>query len=411
MRKASEFMGRTRATARQSWLSGLFLAALLLAVVGGCGGGGDAQEEENPAPRALDAAFKKSFEESRAPGAMAAVQTPEYTWVRTLGVADTASKQPMKADLHTRIASVTKTFTGTLLLQAEAEDLLSLDDTIDEYVKGVPNGDEITLRQMAKMTSGIASYDEDKRFLQEQASEPQRVWKPEELAAVGIKDSPQFDPGADFHYSNTNTVLLGLVLEKVTGKPLGQLYQERIIEPLDLRGTSFPDLRDSSLPDPHTRGYTLQADSGAKLIDATDFSPSWGWAAGGMISTVEDLLVYGRALGTGKGLLAPEQQAERLDSLSKSDVPKRPYGIGLDSAGEWLGHNGEMPGFTTTLFYHPELDATVVVTANSDAFAGDCPPDAPTLKDGPGGLPCQDPASRMNTALVKALGEPFPPLP
>jgi D-alanyl-D-alanine carboxypeptidase len=112
---------------------------------------------------ALDAAFKKSFKESGAPGAVAAVQTPEGTWVGTLGVADHASKEPMQADMHQRIGSVTKTFTVTLLLQAQADGLLSLDDTIDQYVKGVPNGDSITLRQMANMTSGIASYTFNKK--------------------------------------------------------------------------------------------------------------------------------------------------------------------------------------------------------------------------------------------------------
>jgi D-alanyl-D-alanine carboxypeptidase len=263
---------------------------------------------------ALDAAFKKSFKESGAPGAVAAVRTPEGTWVGTLGVADRASKEPMQADMHQRIGSVTKTFTVTLLLQAQADGLLSLDDTIDQYIKGVPNGDKITLRQMADMTSGIASYTFNKKFQNELFSNPERVWTPEELAQIGIEDSPKFDPGTEFEYSNTNTVLLGLVLEKVTGEPIGNLYRKQIIEPLGLGETSFPDA-DPSLPDPHAQGYTLQGQSDGKPADATDWNPSWGWTAGAMISTVEDLLVYGRALGTGEGLLPPEQQTERLDSF------------------------------------------------------------------------------------------------
>ena len=122
---------------------------------------------------------------------------PEYTWVGALGVADRASKEPMTPEVHQRIGSVTKTFTATLLLQAEADGLLSLDDTIDQYVKGVPNGDKITLRQMANMTSGIASYTENKQC-GEWSSDPYRVWKPEELAQVGIEDSPLFDPGTEW---------------------------------------------------------------------------------------------------------------------------------------------------------------------------------------------------------------------
>jgi D-alanyl-D-alanine carboxypeptidase len=155
----------------------------------------------------------------------------------------------------------------------------------------------------------------------------------------------------------------------VTGKPIGDLYRERIIEPLGLQGTSFPDLADSSLPEPHAQGYTLQSQSpGGEPINVTDWSSSEAWTAGAMISTVEDLLAYGRVLGSaGEGLLPPEQQAERLDSFV-SDLPplNQPplngdlaYGLGLANDHGWIGHNGEIPGYNTYLLYHPDLDATV----------------------------------------------------
>jgi D-alanyl-D-alanine carboxypeptidase len=410
----------------QRRLMGLVVAALAAVLVSSCGGGGDSQEEDSAADTtlaggeeqaseaSLDAALKKSFKESDAPGVVAAVQTPEYTWVRALGVADRASKEPMTPEVHQRIGSVTKTFTATLLLQAEDEGLLSLDDTIDQYIKGVPNGDKITLRQMANMTSGIASYTEDKQWGEEAFADQRRSWKPEELAQIGIEDSPLFDPGTKWHYSNTNYVLLGLVLEQVTGKPIGDLYREQIIEPLGLKNTSFPDQADSSIPEPHAQGYTLQGQSDGEPADVTDWNPSWAWTAGAMISTVEDLLIYGRALGTGKGLLSPEQQSERLDSFV-SDVPplNQPpingelgYGIGLANDKGWIGHNGELPGYNTYLFYHPELDATVVVATNSDIPSGDCPSDKPTMTDGPRGIPCDDPADRIFRALAEALGKP-----
>ena len=404
-------------------LPGLIVA--LVFALTGCGGedqatkgthttGGDSEQ----APKAdLDAALKKSFKKSDAPGVVAAVQTPRYTWVGALGVADRASGESMTPDMHHRIGSVTKTFTATLLLQAAEEGLLSLDDTIDQYVKGVPNGDKITLRQMADMTSGIASYTADEQWANELLSDPHRVWKPEELAQIGIKDSPLFDPGTEWFYSNTNYTLLGLVLEKVTDKPIGQLYREQIIEPLDLKNTSFPDPSDSSIPEPHAQGYTLQGQSsGGKPIDSTDWSPSEAWTAGQMISTVDDLLVYGRALGTGKGLLSPEKQAERLGSFV-SDVPplnKPPlkgdlaYGIGLGKDHGWVGHNGEIPGYNTYLFYHPKLDAVVAVEVNSDIPSGDCPKDTPTLRGGPQGITCDLPADRIFRALAEALGKPAP---
>ncbi len=359
--------------------------------------------------KSLDAAFEKSFKQSGVPGAIAAVRTPEGMWVSTLGVANKASGKPMRAEMHHRIGSVTKTFTATLLLRADAEGRLSLDDTIDQYIKGVPNGDEITLRQMANMSSGIASYTADKQWAKEALSHPKKVWKPEKLARIGIKDSPVFDPGKGWQYSNTNYVLLGLVLEQVTGEPIGKLYQKEIIEPLHLRETSFPGA-DPSLPEPYDHGYTLQGQSNKKLADATHWSPSWSWTAGAMISTVDDLLLYGRALGTGEGLLPREQQAERLTSFLyglKPNTPERAYGLGLVDQRGWLGHTGEVPGYNTSLYYNAELHATMVVEVNSDVSVGDCPAEVPTMSDSPHDIACSEPADFVFGELSKELGKPF----
>ena len=322
----------------------------------------------------------------------------------------------MTPEVHHRIGSVTKTFTATLLLKAADDGLLSLDDTIDKYIKGVPNGDEITLRQMSDMTSGIASYTEDEQWVKEWSSDPTKVWKPQELAKFGIKESPLFKPGTAWFYSNTNYVLLGLVLQQVTGKPIEQLYEEEIIRPLNLTETSFPGTS-SAIPGPYDHGYTLQGkSSGQKPTDSTHWSPSEAWTAGEMISTVDDLLIYGRALGTGKGLLPPQTQKERLDSFV-SDVPplNQPplkgdlaYGIGLGKDYGWVGHNGEIPGYNTYLFYHPDLDAVVVVLVNSDYSSGKCPKDVPIMKEWPRTVPCELPADRIFEALTEALGKPSP---
>jgi D-alanyl-D-alanine carboxypeptidase len=409
---------------------GLGVIALAAMLVSSCGGGGGQEEHSAAGPHAkgggeqattadLDAALKKSLKESDAPGVVAAVQTSRHTWVQARGVADRATGKPMTPEVYHRIGSVTKTFTATLLLQAAGDGLLSLDDTIDKYVKGVPNGDEITLRQLATMTSGVATYSENKKFDfdGDPGTDPYRVWKPEELVEIGIEESPLFDPGTQFNYSNTNYVLLGLVLEQVTGKPIGELYRQRFIEPLGLKDTSFPDLADTSLPEPHAQGYTLQGQSsGGEPRNATDWNASWTWTAGMMISTVDDLLAYGRAMGTGKGLLPPEQQDERIDSLA-SDVPPfdQPplkgdfgYGLGLMKEHGWIGHGGVIPGYNTALYYNPELDAVVAVEVNSDISSGDCPEDRPTMKDGPQNILCDVPAGRIFKALAEAVGKPAP---
>ena len=419
----------TRRMHRSIWnvaLLGLLLVTGLgLLLGGGCSGGGT---KEGAAPKHasgvgaqvskadLDAALKESFEESDAPGVVAAVQAPNFTWVRAMGVADRASGEPMTPEVHHRVGSVTKTFTATLLLKAANEGLLSLDDTIDQYIKGVPNGDKITLHQMSDMTSGIASYTEDDQWVKEWFSDPTRVWKPEEMARIGIKESPLFDPGSEWFYSNTNYVLLGLVLEQVSGKPINQLYQKEIIEPLDLKETSFPGTS-SAIPEPYDHGYTLQGkSSGQKPVDSTDWNPSSAWTAGEMISTIDDLLVYGRALGTGKGLLSPKEQKERLDSFVSNVPPlNQPplkgdlaYGIGLGKDHGWVGHNGEIPGYNTYLFYHPDIDAVVVVLVNSDISSGKCPKGVPIMKAWPRNTACELPADRIFEALASALGKPSP---
>src|SRR5215213_4285844 len=416
-----------RGVHQRRWLRGLFVTVLVLLLGIGCGGGNGSKGDsaagthtngggEQATKDDLDAALKKSFKESDAPGVVAAVQTPQYTWVSTLGVADRASGEPMTPEVHHRIGSITKTFTAALLLKAANEGLLSLDDTIDQYIKGVPNGDKITLHQMSDMTSGIASYTEDDQWVKEWSSDPTRVWSPEQMARIGIKESPLFDPGSAWFYSNTNYVLLGLVLEQVSGKPIDQLYQKEIIEPLDLKETSFPGTS-SAIPEPYDHGYTLQGkSSGSKPTDSTHWSPSGAWTAGEMISTVNDLLVYGRALGTGKGLLSPQMQKERLDSFV-DDVPplNQPplkgdlaYGIGLGKDHGWVGHNGEIPGYNTYLFYHPDIDAVVVVLVNSDYSSGKCPKDVPIMKEWPRTVPCELPADRIFEALAEALGKPSP---
>src|SRR5215210_9510718 len=145
------------------WKAAILAIRLVLLLGSGCGGGDGSKGDsaagthtnrggEQAITADLDAALKKSFKESDAPGVVAAVQTPDYTWVQAMGVADRASGKPMTPEAHHRIGSVTKTFTATLLLKAADEGLLSLDDMIDSCVKGVPNGDKITLRQMSDMT-------------------------------------------------------------------------------------------------------------------------------------------------------------------------------------------------------------------------------------------------------------------
>jgi D-alanyl-D-alanine carboxypeptidase len=386
-------------------------AAVLAVFVAALAGWRPAKADTAALTASLDAAVQRSFVQTGAPGAVAAVQTPEFIWIRAVGVANKDTREAMAAAMHTRIASVTKIFTVTLIMQAAAEGLLSLDDPISRYYPNVPNGDQITLRELANHRSGIADYLDNEQFVAQWKADPERVWQPDELIAYGIELSPLFLPGTDFRYSNTNSVLLGLVLQQVTGKPVGQLYRERILEPLGLHGTAFSG-GDPSILNPHPRGYTLFGQPGSAFVDATDWNPSVAWTAGGLTSTAQDLLAFGRAMGTGQGLLSPDQQAARLNSLLPDPTkPETSYGLGLMGFRGWIGHTGEIPGFTSTLFYHPDLDATVVVLVNTDIPSGVCPPQISTLPNNSRDHPCDAPASLINAALAETLGKPFPPPP
>ncbi len=363
----------------------------------------------------LDAAVRKSFPQAAAPGAVIGVQTPDGKWVKAVGVADDETGEPMKASLHVRVGSVTKTFTGTALMQLVENGDVSLDDPVADYVPDVPRGEKITLRQIADMTSGIASYTQQDSFTDVLFSRPETVWTPEEVLEIGVDVPPLFKPGTQFDYSNTNTILVGKVIEKVTGQPLEEVFREQIFEPLGLTQTSWPG-KSPELPEPYSHGYTLQGQPPDQPADATNWNPSWGWAAGELVSAMDDMLVYGRALGTGEGLLAPEIQEQRLASLN-GDIPplneENKYGVGLSSAGGWIGHTGTLPGYNTTVYYHPDIDTTVIVEANSDVARGSCEGKTTFTDDDAElqTLACADPAQRVFAAVADALGQPFPLLP
>ncbi len=355
----------------------------------------------------IDAAAVASFAVAAAPGAIVFVQTPEGTFSKAYGVADPTTGAPMTTDMYQRVGSVTKTFTVTLILQLAEEGAVSLDDPIGKYIDGVPNGDVVTLRQLSDMTSGVASYTFDDAWLQAFMSDPGRVWDPQELVDIGIALPPLFEPGTEFDYSNTNTVLLGQVVERVTGQDVADVFAERIFEPLSLTGTSDPGAS-AAFPEPHPRGYTLQSPTATPEdpTDATDWNPSWGWTAGQLISNGRDMFVYARALGTGQGLLDAESQLERLTSFPGAAG----YGLGMGCSSGWVGHAGELPGFNSSVFYDTSSDSTVITMTNSDIASGDCA-QSPTLLDNPTGEVCSSPATRIFVGISEALGNPFVPAP
>ncbi|MFB7783524.1 serine hydrolase domain-containing protein [Streptomyces vinaceus] len=318
----------------------------------------------------LDAAVRQVMRETKVPGVTVGLWAPgKGSYVRTFGVADKATRAPMATDLHVRIGSETKTFTVTALLQLVDQKRIGLDDPIGKYVQGVPNGERITLRQLAGMRSGLFNYSMDEGFIKKLQADPELSFTPKQLLGYSFQHPVQFPPGARFDYSNTNLILLGLVVEKVTGRPLHEVITRDVLAPAGLRHTVFPT--SPALPDPYAHGYTDQTASG-KIEDSTHWNPSWAWAAGEMVSDLQDLRSWAQTLATGK-LLTPATQAERLKT-TPMNLPGDGYGLGIFNVQGWIGHNGSIPGYEVLPVYLPPARATMVILLNTDVQYGNQEP-------------------------------------
>jgi D-alanyl-D-alanine carboxypeptidase len=315
-------------------------------------------------------------------GAVVHVRSAELgDWTTTIGTRTFRGTDPVQVGDRIRIGSVTKTWTGTVVLQLVDEGMLRLDDPVAKYRPDVPNGQNITIEQLLTMRSGLGNYTTSYELNHTLDTAPGTIFKPEELIATGLAMPPKFPPGEGFYYSNTNTALLGRIVEQLTGNPLETEIQLRILDRLGMARSSFPS-RSALLPDPHPHGYTYgtnvetndtkvlspekQAAARAGTLaplDVTNTNPSWAWSAGAGISTTADLTAYVETL-VGGGLLSPAMQKTRLDSIRPID-PADPaglgYGLALAKFGPCYGHTGELPGYNTFAGHDPERRNTVVV--------------------------------------------------
>jgi D-alanyl-D-alanine carboxypeptidase len=341
------------------------LAALILASVA-IVGSPTAVAQPPDLTAALDRVIEARLTQMGVPGAIVSLSIPgEIDYTRAFGIGDTATGTPMLVDDHSRIGSVTKTFTGTAILQLVDQGRLRLSDPISRYVERVPSGDVITLDLLGRMRSGLPDYTETDAFIdrvyRESPTGPDAfATTPRELVDAAFSQPLNFAPGSDYEYSNTNTVLLGMVVEKVSGVPLGSYLQANIFGPLGLTQTSYP--ANGLLPGPYAHGYNKAPDG--RLLDTTLWNPSWADAAGKIVSNVYDMRTWSAALGRGT-LLRPETQAQRTGNGSPV-VPGVDYAFAIFTAQGWRGHNGDIPGYATVVVYLPERDATLVVFVNSD---------------------------------------------
>jgi D-alanyl-D-alanine carboxypeptidase len=309
----------------------------------------------------LDAILDKHVTETKTPGAVAGVWIPgRGTWVKAIGNGNLATGDPLAIDDRIRIASITKTFVATAVLQLVDAGKLGLDDVLETYVPGVPNGETATIRQLLNMTSGIFGFVEDETFAAAFDEDPLMDFTPEEGIDIARRHEPYFAPGTGFHYSDTNYLLLGVIVEQVTGKAIETAIAEQILTPLGLNDTSFPTTPE--IPEPYARGYFKDPATG-EVRDVTRSNPAVSWTAGAMFSTLDDLKIWAEAVATGR-LLQPATQAARLETVPIAPGSPSTYGLGLFEVLGFIGHNGGILGYSTFMVHRPEDGATIVTATN-----------------------------------------------
>ncbi|MGI5425867.1 serine hydrolase domain-containing protein [Streptomyces sp. CA-179760] len=360
---------RTALTAATAVALTAALAAPALAAPGKAPGGHDATRQ------AVEAAIAEGV-----PGVTVTVRRGHGTWAATAGVGNLKTGKPRSTADHYRVASISKTFVATVVLQLEAEGKLSLDDTVEKWLPGLVRGNghdgrKITLRQLLNHTSRVYDYLDDTGFQQKYMTADGFMKHrfdeatPEELLAFAMANKPYPASGVSFNYSNTNYILAARVIEKATGSDdYGDEIDRRIIAPLDLDSTSVPTTR-VTLPRPGSRAYSkLARTATGPTYDVTELNPRLAYGSGQMVSSSADLNRFYSALLRGR-LLPPEQLKEMKTTVASGD--RRRYGLGLAdrelSCGVHVwGHDGGITGSNSSAVTTEDGRHSLAVNYNGD---------------------------------------------
>ncbi len=326
--------------------------------------------------RQLEQVVRAALVEFDVPGAAVGVWTPTANWTMATGLADVAAARPVKKRDHFAIRSITKSFVVTIVMQLVAESTkpswqhgaISLDDPIAKYLPGVPNGEKITLRELANMTSGLFDYTQDPAFGAAVSEDLSRTWTTDQLLAFAFDDRSHapinFEPGTKYQYSNTNTLLLGKFVEVITGRPFEDVLRQQVLDPLELDSTVY--LHGTKMPRPFVLGYEGHAADG--LPEDIEISFSGLGFAGAMASTLRDLGRWGSALADGS-LLPSSLQQQRFEAHQTAGDPRSPvydtYGMGMGQVAGWWGHTGHGLGFEAAVFHQIDRNETFAVLLNA----------------------------------------------
>ncbi|MFB6892471.1 serine hydrolase domain-containing protein [Kitasatospora sp. NPDC056327] len=309
-----------------------------------------------PRPDAVQQRLDALVKEDGMPAALATVKGRDgRNRTYTAGVGDLATGARVPVDGQIRAGSNTKAFVAVVVLQLVAEGRVGLDTNVDTYLPGLLRGDgfdgrSITVRQLLQHTSGLPDY-MDAPALTDFTTIQYRYFDPRELLDGALAQKSLFPAGTGWMYSNTNYLVAGLLIQKVTGRPFGEEVTRRVVDRIGLRHTYVPAIGETTLREPHPHGY-LRTAPGAPLVDYTAMDPSMAWAAGAVVSTNTDLNAFYGALLTGR-LLPAEQLAQMRTTVSAELLgPGVRYGLGLQSrpltcGGLVWGHGGTSPGHRT----------------------------------------------------------------
>lgn len=320
------------------------------------------------------------------PGITMLIESPEGIWAGAAGYADIVSKIPMEVCNISRIGSITKTFTSTLILQLHEKGLLQLDDVISKYlpeemVAKIINADKITIEQLLNHTSGLADFSDNIQFSVDIFNNPKRHWTAHDELNYMYELPAKFEPGTKRQYTNLNFVLLGVIAENITGKTGAELYKQQIFAPLGMNNTYFN--QDNIIPSQTVRGYGDE-ESNLTLTDRTEMTFAHSSMAGGIISNVADLKTYLQAIVKKDGGLLNANLVSKLavvkevtgedKTKSTKDLLFKTNGIGLgwfnlkgnQSNRNAIGHGGSMRGYQAFIAYFPDTKTTLCYLINGN---------------------------------------------
>ncbi|MDM8548443.1 serine hydrolase domain-containing protein [Desulfobacterales bacterium HSG2] len=331
------------------------------------------------------------------PGAVMVIVTPDgLEWTGRSGVSDVINDTSLTISTKFRSGSVTKSFTGMTIAQLVQEGVLSLDDSLETWLPGVVpsptpqedasgeytgyNANHITIRNLLHHTSGLFSFTDDMGFLMSYYTEPETQMTPQELVDIAVSYSPlSYPENPEFHYSNTNYVLLGMIIEEATGNSWESEVRRRFTEPLGLYDTIVPETGETVMPDRYSHGYVdLHEDTGGVigeeniLVDYSVLDPSLTWASGNIISTPADMAQWIRAVAEGELLDAENQNMMMTDMYLMETAPiEYGYGITENLSYGLIGHKGHIIGYDSAMQYHQETRTVIAVTSNRNLPGGE----------------------------------------